>query len=541
MLLCGSICNAGNIKGKVTADGKALEGVLVSDGTSIVKTNKAGKYLIDSEKKDSTVFVIVPSGYAPESNDGITPGFWALLTKPASKNEKHNFKLRKEDQSSYTALFLTDLHLINEEEYGDLERCRREVIPAYSQEAEKASENGPVYFFNIGDFAMDKYFYENDFNLFDAYNYLVESGWPKHLMYSVSGNHDNDGGVQTGDEEKGFGGNDSSCAWQYRRVFGPDRYSVNIGKDHWVFLDDVEYLNELPALKEEGIKGKRNYIKNITSEQLDWLEKDLEYVPDDYRVRIVMHVPAFYPTRNHAVNIDCKILDRLDSMCSRWEEVEIYSGHMHQSGNCRSDLYPRFLQYCFVATSGAIWKYAQDFPLMGLDGTEASVISSRYELDGSHDMKFTSYYHGEKYFRAYDMNSVMDAYKADKRVAKQQKLYPKRIDYGSRTYHNCIYVNYWAWVPGDVVEMYENGKALEVKASTDEDPLVNFGYYLPRFDGKDMPKYSDGHAKRHCCNMFTAKASKSGSDIVIMIKDKDGAVKHSETLKRPKEFTFNME
>lgn len=536
MLLLGcTLCGADNIKGKVTADGKPLEGVLVSDGVQIVKTGKNGRYSIDSEKKDSTVFVIVPSGYAPLSKDGIKPEFWALLTKPASKTEKHDFRLTKQDQSNYTALFLTDFHLINELEYGDLKRSVDEVIPAFCNAASEAEKNGPVYFFNIGDFAMDKYFYENDFNLFDAYRFLVENNWPKHLMYSVSGNHDNDGGVQTGEN------NDKSCAWQYRRTFGPDRYAVNIGKDHWVLLDDIVYLNELPALKEEGIKGKRNYLKTLTDEQLEWLEEDLKYVPDDYRVKIVMHVPAFYPTRNHAVNLDCKILDRLDAMCSRWEQVEIYSGHMHQNGNCSSDLYPRFMQYCFAATSGAIWKFAPGYPLMGLDGGDASVISCQYNSNGTHDMKYLSYAHGEKYFRAYDMNSVIDAYKADKRIARQQKLYPLRIDYGSRQYRNYVYVNYWAWVPGDSVEMYENGKSLDVIACTDEDPLVNFAYYLPRFDGKGMPKFNEGHAHRYCNNMFAAKASKAGSDVLIIIKDKGGKVKHTETLHRPKAFTANMD
>ena len=46
-------CNANGkttIRGKVTLDGKALAGVLVSDGKEIVETNRFGRYAIASDK-----------------------------------------------------------------------------------------------------------------------------------------------------------------------------------------------------------------------------------------------------------------------------------------------------------------------------------------------------------------------------------------------------------------------------------------------------------------------------------------------------------
>ena len=66
-----------NIKGRVLADGKALAGVLVSDGEQIVTTDSKGRYAICSTKKDSVVFVITPSGYVCSSQDGLRPSFWA--------------------------------------------------------------------------------------------------------------------------------------------------------------------------------------------------------------------------------------------------------------------------------------------------------------------------------------------------------------------------------------------------------------------------------------------------------------------------------
>lgn len=70
---CGS--EAGNIRGKVTIDGKPLAGVQVSDGVNIVLTDSKGRYCIDSKKADSVVFITTPSDAVAVSEDGSGPVF----------------------------------------------------------------------------------------------------------------------------------------------------------------------------------------------------------------------------------------------------------------------------------------------------------------------------------------------------------------------------------------------------------------------------------------------------------------------------------
>ena len=84
--LAATPAKGATIYGTVECNGKPLEGVIVSDGYSIVKTDKKGVYNITSEKRNGSVFVTIPSGYeAYTEGDDVVPQFWAHLTaEPAT-------------------------------------------------------------------------------------------------------------------------------------------------------------------------------------------------------------------------------------------------------------------------------------------------------------------------------------------------------------------------------------------------------------------------------------------------------------------------
>ena len=50
------------VYGTVECNGTPLEGVVVSDGVEVVKTDKKGVYNIASEKRTGYVFISIPSG-----------------------------------------------------------------------------------------------------------------------------------------------------------------------------------------------------------------------------------------------------------------------------------------------------------------------------------------------------------------------------------------------------------------------------------------------------------------------------------------------
>ena len=51
------------IYGTVECNGVPMEGVAVSDGYNIVKTDKRGVYNLASEKRNGNIFITIPSGY----------------------------------------------------------------------------------------------------------------------------------------------------------------------------------------------------------------------------------------------------------------------------------------------------------------------------------------------------------------------------------------------------------------------------------------------------------------------------------------------
>jgi hypothetical protein len=59
------------LKGKVQAGGKGIAGVAVTDGKSIVVTNKSGQYELKSHAEAEFVYISIPSGYAFPTKSGV--------------------------------------------------------------------------------------------------------------------------------------------------------------------------------------------------------------------------------------------------------------------------------------------------------------------------------------------------------------------------------------------------------------------------------------------------------------------------------------
>ena len=90
------------IYGSVTCDGTPVEGVTVSDGVEVVRTDKNGSYSIESKNRYGYVFISVPGGYMCET-DGSAPLFWQKVMG-TSDAEEHSFRLVKEDNSKHRVL-----------------------------------------------------------------------------------------------------------------------------------------------------------------------------------------------------------------------------------------------------------------------------------------------------------------------------------------------------------------------------------------------------------------------------------------------------
>ena len=521
---------AGVVKGKVTCDGKPVAGVQVSDGQSIVRTDARGNYRLVSAKADSMVFITTPSGYVAKGLDSVRPGFWAMLTEPASKTEVHDFQLEPQDQTNYSILFITDCHFANDPSRNDLSEFSRTIMPLVKTEYAKASEKGPVYVFNLGDFTHDLYWYDFGFPGTEAVEFLCQQGFPGP-MYAISGNHDNDAGIAYSGENTDF-----ISAWNWRRAFGPDRYAVNIGKDHWVVLDDVIYENlGEPNAKHRNMKGGRSYRCRYTESQLEWLKKDLESVSPDTRVFLCSHVPVLNEPLG-TERIEQTQLDTLDAIFSKFEKVYVYSGHTHKmvANAAEGSKYTRFKPFVFPATSGNMWQNPKGFPAIGTDGCDNGISIMDCSVSDPKPYYITAKY-GHKLMRCYDLNAVAEYFASDKQCKALAKAAPKRKTFSEAKFKNGIMVNYWGLQEGDKVEMFEYGESLDVKKVSMDEPLYLITYVAPKVK-KDGTIASAEQKERKNTHLFMATAKYADSPVVVRVTDADGNIVCKDVLVRPKPF-----
>jgi 3',5'-cyclic AMP phosphodiesterase CpdA len=98
---------------------------------------------------------------------------------------------------------------------------------------------------------------------------MKEIGLP---WYNVMGNHDMNMDAKA----------DSLADETFELNFGPATYSFNVGKVHFIILDDIIYPSPTPG---------REYWGGFTEKQFTFLENDLKLVPKDNMVILSMHIP----------------------------------------------------------------------------------------------------------------------------------------------------------------------------------------------------------------------------------------------------------
>lgn len=521
---------AATVTGTVTCDGKPLAGVTVSDGVLFATTDDTGSYALASKKFQGTVFVITPSGYEPVCRKGVLPQFWAALkSRKPDKPERHDFVLKRCDNRRHRMIVSADLHLANRSE--DLLQLKNTYIPAIREAVEEARRDSlPVYSIILGDLSSSAHWYSSEFDIGDALHSIVASGYPA-MLYTVMGEQDYDGSTPCS------GATDHNAERMYVYACGPKYYSMNIGDIHYVVLDNTVFRNEAgegPYPTE--IVGKRNYDRFVTSDQLAWLRRDLALIADKTTPIVVcMHHNAFRSSPKGAlVNsfTDKRWLDSLTHCLRDFGNVHFFTGHSHRKRTAVSSELPNIVEHDLPSASGNAWVTVFDgfrhlcpdgtapgFDICTMDGRDISWVYRTEE-------------HGNAAFRAYDMNEVGKYYRENEDVRRFVKEYPARIDYGSQTFADCVYINWWGFEPAAKIEVWENDKPLKVRQIYQEDPL--FAVSSDVFRLKNSRK-KPTIRKNTCQHLFRVKTSSPESPVRIRTTDRFGNV-CEETIVRPLPF-----
>lgn len=275
--------------------------VAVTDGFSVVKTNKKGAYSFYAHPDADFVYLTIPAGYQIPA-DRFLPRFYQRL-EPARK--KYNFELLKEavDDSHHILVVGADPQPANAEAAEKWSRFSKD----YFKPVLAAYKNLPKVGLLCGDIVGD------DLTLFANHKKSVEQmGFP---TFQVLGNHDEDYDTRT----------DEGSQKTFRANFGPEYYSFNKGSIHYVVLDNVFY---------QGMHSR--YMGYVTERQLKWLENDLSLVPVGSTVIVAVHISFEYDREKPAGSEGVALPD--DSPVINAEhfykilepyKVHIMSGHTH--------------------------------------------------------------------------------------------------------------------------------------------------------------------------------------------------------------------
>ena len=306
-----------NVKGVVRdKNGNPLPGVAVSDGVEVVTTDAQGRYYLYSDKSLGRVFISTPSGYMPETVMNI-PQISRRFMATNLSVEQFDFTLRPVDNDRCVLVASTDYHLARRN--NDLEQFRDFVDDVNRL---ILTEQRPVYILTMGDLAWDEYWYKNYFTLND---FVTEMKDLNTVAFHCIGNHDHDP----------YCTEDLAATQQWRDLVMPTYYSFNIGKAHFVCLDDIAYINNGGAVGTIG--GQVPIRTDVTEDQLAWLRKDLALVEDRTApLFVLVHAPLAYPNASFGnTYYDEARAGQLLDCFEGFSEVHVLSGHSHDNRNCQ--------------------------------------------------------------------------------------------------------------------------------------------------------------------------------------------------------------
>lgn len=513
------------VYGIVSSAGVGVENVVVSDGAEVTVTNEKGIYQLKSAKKWGYVFISVPSGYEVPSV-GVLPQFHRALKNSADVVERADFKLEKVDgQDSYKIFMLGDMHLANRT--GDLGQFAQFTSDLTDYMTRHKGEK--MYALTLGDMTWDLYWYSNSY-YFPQYLNTINSQIKNLQIFHTMGNHDNDFQTRS----------DYDAAVKYVDQICPTYYSFNIGKVHYVVMDDIDCSSY------DGTKS-RNYVKSLSAEQLDWLAKDLSHVAKTTPVVVAMHAQVFYPTTSgfkidHDQVNTLRLFDILDGYT-----VRFVTGHTHKLFNVTPDA-PivdghNFREYNSGSVCASWWWSGNLTPgiHIGTDGTPGGY--GIWDVTGTDfQCLYKSTGWPEEYqFRSYDLNNVHFSM-ADVPLmpsdisASVKNAYMQYVNAYPQNNDNEVLINIWNWNSDWTLSVVdENRKTLPYTEVWAYDPLHIAALSVKRFNNAGL-KSTPSFITDKFTHFFKVKADDADTDLVITVKDEFGN-KWTENMQRPKAFS----
>jgi hypothetical protein len=294
-----------NTDGRHDADEPGIAGVAVSNQEDVALTDAEGRYALPVTD-DTILFVSIPAGYAAPVNKDNLPQFY-YIHKPQGSPDLHypgvaptgdlppsiDFPLLKTPETdTFRIVAMADPQ----------PETSQEVYYIRDDVLDDMGGLDAAFGVTLGDIMS------NQLQYYDIYNAAV--GMVGIPFFNVIGNHDmNLDAADDRDSDETF-----------HRWFGPNYYSWNHGKVHFVALDSVHWLGD-------G-KGGGNYRGDFDERQMRWLANDIKSVPADHLIVLLMHIPIMTPGA-----ATCDHTERLFNVLEKRQHILALAGHMHYHEN----------------------------------------------------------------------------------------------------------------------------------------------------------------------------------------------------------------
>lgn len=513
-----------------TADGAAIDRVLVSDGTACTLTNSKGEYNLKSTKRSKLVYISTPSYYKVETINGV-PQFYRNLTKPEQTPERHDFVLYPDpDQDRHVRFLLGDIHIYKD---ACVQPFMTFIDKLNSDAHSLSSSNFSAV--TLGDMTWDWYWYANNYKI---PKYLSLASRIKMPLYCTVGNHDHDMKIHhsfTSEEwfnswdEINRTGEDWTVQNAYRETLGPTCHSMNIGSVHYISMDNVITTDD-----GTGTKDGRGCLLGFTRNDLEWLENDLSHTPVSMPVVLTVHMPFTYPSGSlhtaYGPNEDTGerisyawfkgkgLSDMLAPFAGR--KLYVVSAHTHVLyTNSASVVTPKgvveFTEWNSAAVCGYFWSPALAGISICADGSPGGYRVIEFTGKDVTQNRYQAYEKKGFYpFRSYDRNT----FAIDSRNSQSP------VDFKSVSTANYVYFTVWDYDERWKIWVEENGLSLKVtEIGESYDPLVLYMNQEGAISADPVKTY----------HMFRVKASAPNTTLTISVTDPFGNTA-TEIMARPK-------
>ncbi|MEL6914841.1 MAG: calcineurin-like phosphoesterase family protein [Pseudomonadota bacterium] len=304
-------------------DGEAgVAGVMVSNGREVVTTGEDGSYELPIYD-DMNLFITKPAGYAAPVDEFLVPQFNYIHKVAGSPDLRFggieptgpmpaavNFPLVEDesDRAAFECLVFGDA-----QPYFNMQVSYVRETAGHMLAARDNSDTECLLF--EGDVMGD------DLSLYPRFKQIIAVG--DTPQYYVAGNHDLD--FDADDDQHSFD--------TFRREWGPEYYSFDIGNVHFVTLDNVRYpCNGVDPHPFCAAEASTTYNGVITGRQLEWLANDLANVPEDKLIVLNAHIPFQTFTDNTAAKHQTDNLADLVAVLGDRPVLGL-SGHTHTTEN----------------------------------------------------------------------------------------------------------------------------------------------------------------------------------------------------------------